>query len=129
MEASSPVNYIQLNNNICQDCGLPLKIYSYEITNQNNEEESIKLQLFCQNLSHKKISQIDFEDYQSLLNNKLNNICKCFFCNQFLGINSQIPYYCYDCQKIICINCINDKHQKEHKNILNYYNLQNYLHL
>ena len=126
MEDEVPLNFTELNNNICQECGLPLKIHSYEKIKPENGIEKIKIQLSCYNLEHKKINEFDFENYQNLIKGNLNKICKCVFCNKILENTSQIPYYCYDCKKISCENCLKDNnHNQEHKNIYKYEDLQN----
>lgn len=122
MENAPPLNLYQININICNECGLPLKIYSYEKNNANQADISLKL--FCQNLSHKKITEIKFELYQKLIDDNLNNLCKCVICNQLINYRDN-TYYCYDCRKIVCIDCINNKHDKNHKNVLQYENLKN----
>ena len=119
MENAAPVNMYQINISICHECGLPLKIYSYE---KNNADITIKL--FCQNLSHKKINEIKFELYQKLINDNLNNLCKCALCNQIIN-NKDNSFYCYDCRKIVCSDCLNNKHDLNHKNTLKYENLKN----
>ena len=122
MENAAPIDLYQININICNECGLPLKIYSYEKNNANPAD--IRLKLFCQNLSHKKITEIKFELYQKLINDNLNNLCKCVICNQLIN-NKDNCYYCYDCRKIVCFDCINNNHDKNHKNVLQYENLKN----
>ena len=122
MENAPPINLYQININICNECGIPLKIYSYEKNKVNPAD--INLKLFCQNLDHKKITEIKFELYQKLINDNLNNLCKCVFCNQIIN-NKDNSYYCYDCRKIVCIDCLNNKHDKNHKNVLKYENLNN----
>ena len=125
MEDTAPIVFGDLNKNICRECGLPLKVYSYEKINQNSDYEEIKLKLFCQNLEHKIINEFDFKDYQLLVNEYLDKICKCTFCNTILINTNEITYYCYLCKKILCSNCLNDKHDKEHKNVFKYDDLQN----
>ena len=116
---------VDLNNNVCQECGLPLRIHSYEKIKQEKEKgiEKIKIKLSCYNIDHQKINEIELEDYQKLIQNNLDKICKCVFCNQILS-NTQIPYYCYDCRKILCEKCLNNDNKKEHKNIFKYEDLQ-----
>ena len=106
--------------NICNECGLPMKIHSFEIVQYNNSNYPI-VKLFCQNLKHKTIIKISFEEYQSIFDESLENVCKCTLCNKFILEKSIIPNYCYTCKKIICSDCINNnKHEKEHQNIFNY---------
>ena len=64
-------------------------------------------------LKIKKITEIKFELYQKLINDNLNNLCKCVICNQLIN-NKDNCYYCYDCRKIVCLDCINNKHDKNH---------------
>ena len=54
MEDGAPIVFGDLNNNICQECGLPLKVYSYEKQNISKDLEKLNLKLFCQNTEHKK---------------------------------------------------------------------------
>lgn len=122
MENAPPIDLFQININICSECGLPLKIDSYEKNNENPGET--KLKLFCQNLSHKKINEIKFELYQDLINDNLNDLCKCTSCNQIIN-NRDNSFYCYDCRKIVCSNCLDNNHDKNHKNILNYEKIKN----
>ena len=128
MEESAPLVFGDLNKNICQECGLPLKIYSYEKFNQNTDSEKITIKLFCQNLEHKNINEFDFQDCHMLINEYLNKICKCTFCNKIMQKttdNPENPYYCYTCKKILCPKCLNNKHDQEHKNIFKYEDLEN----
>ncbi len=104
-------NINNLNGIICQECGLPLLLGPYKI----NESNKILIQFNCRKSEHKKIQMFDFENFQSLINNKLNNIFKCMFCQTI--IESETTNYCKDCQKIICLNCIRNHY---HQNIVNY---------
>ena len=45
MEDSPPMVFGELNNNICQECGLPLKIHSYEKINMEKDSEKITMKL------------------------------------------------------------------------------------
>ena len=106
--------------NTCNECGLPMKFHSFEkiliISNQY-----VVVKLFCQNLEHKTITRISFEEYQSIIDESLENICKCTFCNKLILEESIIPYYCYNCKKIVCSDCLNNnKHDKEHKNVFKF---------
>ena len=125
MENSAPLLSGDLNNNICQECGLPLRIYSYERINPNTDLEKIKLKLYCQNLEHKKINEIDFENYQDFIDEYLNKMCKCVLCNKIIQNTNETFYYCYTCHKIICDECLNNKHEKEHKNVFKYEDINN----
>ena len=104
-------NINNLNGIICQECGLPLLLGPYKI----NESNKILIQFNCRKSEHKKIQMFDFENFQSLINNKLNNIFKCMFCQTI--IESETTNYCKDCQKIICLNCTRNHY---HQNIVNY---------
>ena len=125
MEEGAPILFGDLNKNICQECGLPLIIYSYEKIFINKDEEKIKIKLFCQNEEHKEIKEFNLEDYKLIINGSLDKICRCTLCNKILQDTNQIPYYCYTCQKIICSECLNDKHDKEHKNCFKFEELNN----
>ena len=122
MEDGSTKVFDDLNKLICQECGLPLKVYSYEKINNNNNLEEIKLKLFCQNLDHKTINEFNFKDYHVLINEYLDKVCKCTLCNKILHNSNETPYYCYSCKKIFCLN---EKHEGEHKNIFKYEDLKN----
>ena len=124
MEDGAPIVFADLDNNICKECGFPLRVHSYEKINSNGGEK-IKLKLFCQNLNHKKIYELYFEDYQKLINEYLHKVCKCILCNKILQNTTETPIYCYTCKKIICLNCLDNKHEKEHKNVCKYEDLQN----
>ena len=125
MESDAPMVSGDLNKIICQECGLPLNVYSYEKINPNTDEEKIKIKLFCQNLDHKTINELDFEDYQALINISMLNKCKCISCNKLLLNKDDSPNYCYICKKIICSDCLENKHDKGHKNIFQYKELDN----
>ena len=125
MEDNAPLVFGDLNKNICQECGLSLKIYSYEKINPNAENENIKIKLYCQNLEHKKITEFTFEEYKYFIDEKLDKVCKCFFCNKMFLNTNDICYYCYDCRKALCSDCLNEKHEKEHRNIFKYEDLDN----
>ena len=125
MEDNAPLVFGDLNKNICQECGLSLKIYSYEKINPNTENENIKIKLYCQNLEHKKISEFTIEEYKYFIDEKLDKVCKCFFCNKMFLNTSEICFYCYDCRKALCSDCLNDKHEKEHRNTFKYEDLEN----
>ena len=125
MEDNAPINFLQINNNICDECGLPLKILSYDEIEGNNNLQKIKITLFCQNPDHKKQYECDFEEYQNLFENNLNTICKCVLCNQILQNASIVPHYCYDCKKIICSDCLEKNHDKNHVNVVKYETLKN----
>ena len=111
-------------SNVCNECGLPMKIHSFEIVQIKGNDNPI-VKLFCQNLQHKAIIRISFEEYQSIIDESFENICKCTLCNKFILEKSIIPYYCYTCKKIICSDCLNNKHEKDHKNFFNYNELKN----
>ena len=116
------VEEIFLNQNICQECGLPLIVDSYE---KKVNSEAIFIKLKCQNLEHKKINDLNFEDYHNkLIKKKLNNICKCTICKNVI-INNTNTYYCYICRKIICSDCKINKHNKNHKDIYEFNILKN----
>jgi len=125
MEGSAPINFLQINNNICDECGLPLKIFSYDKIEGDNDSQKIKITLFCQNPDHKKNYECDFEEYQNLLENNLNTICKCVLCNQILQNTSIVAHYCYDCKKIICSDCLEKNHDKKHEKVVKYEELKN----
>ena len=125
MEDGAPIVFGDLNKNICQECGLPLKVYSYDIINKNADDEKINIKLFCPNKEHKTIIDFNFEDYKILIKEYLDKICKCFYCKSILQNTTETPYYCYTCKKIICSNCLNNKHETEHKDIFKYEELQN----
>ena len=125
MEDDAPMNFGELNNSICQECGLPLKLYSFEKINPETDSEEIKIKLYCQNIKHKKIHDIDFEKFQEVINENLDEICKCVLCNKILQNPSDIPYYCYTCMKIICSDCLDKKHEKEHQKVFKYKELKN----
>ena len=116
------VEEILLNENVCQECGLPLIIDSYD---KKVNSESLFIKLKCENLEHKKTNYLNFEDYyHRLIKKNLNNICKCAICNDYIKKN-KIPYYCYICRKIICSDCNINKHNKNHKNIYPFNILKN----
>ena len=112
--------------NTCKVCGLPLKIQSFE-KNLNNIDidTKITIKLICQNLEHKDIIELSIEEYKSLIDESLENICKCSLCNKILSNRNTIPHYCYKCKKIICSDCLKNKHEKRHKNVFNYNDLNN----
>lgn len=110
--------------NICNECGLPMKFHSFEKI-QIDTKNYIVVKLFCQNLEHKTTIKLSFEDYQSIIDESLENICKCTSCNKYILEKSITPYYCYTCKKIICSDCLNNNHEKEHKNVFNYNTLIN----
>ena len=110
--------------NTCNECGLPMKIHSFEKIRINNIIRII-VKLFCQNLEHETIIRLKYEDYQTIIDESLDNICKCTICNKYILEKSIIPYYCYTCKKIICSDCSKDKHDKEHKKIFNFNKLNN----
>ena len=86
-----------LNKTICNECGLPLNLYSYEKNNnRNTNEEEIIIKLKCRNSNHRAINEIKFEDFNSIIKNNYN-ICKCSICNNFIN-NSNDSYYCCKCQ-------------------------------
>ena len=122
MEDGSTKVFDDLNKLICQECGLPLKVYSYEKINKNNNLEEIKIKLFCQNLDHKTINEFNFKDCHLLINEYLDKVCKCTLCNKIIHNSNETPYYCYSCKKIFCLN---EKHEEEHKNIFKYEELKN----
>ena len=97
-----------LNKTICNECGLPLNLYSYEKNNnRNTNEEEIIIKLKCRNSNHRTINEIKFEDFNSIIKNNYN-ICKCSICNNFIN-NSNDSYYNCECQKINCSKCIKEK--------------------
>ena len=112
MEIEALNNINCLNKIICQECGLPLIINSYEMT----EFKKLIIKLNCSNPDHKKIN-VNFEDFKKIINNNLNNICKCIFCQKIIQ-NDKTQNYCYDCQKIICLDC-KEKHNN-HCKIMEY---------
>ena len=113
-----------LDKNICQECGFSLQVYSYPnpYKEKANIQEKKYLHLSCKNCSKLK-NKIEYEDYIKLYQNKLLNICKCCFCNNYININEN-PLYCYNCKKIICYNCSKNKHPKSHQ-LFNYSEIQN----
>ncbi len=125
MEDGAPIVFGDLSNNICQECGLPMRVYSYERKNISKDIEKITVKLSCQNLEHKKINEFDFENYRKLIDEYLHKVCKCSLCSAIIQSTKEAPNYCYTCKKIICSNCLNDKHDKNHKNVFKYEDLQN----
>ena len=113
-----------LDKNICQECGFSLQVYSYprSYKEKANIQEKKYLHLSCKNCS-KLRNKIDYEEYIKLYQNKLLNIYKCCFCNNYISINEN-PLYCYNCKKIICYNCSKNKHPKDHQ-LFNYSEIQN----
>ena len=113
---------ISYDQNICQECGLPLIIYSVEKKEENTDSERIIIKLHCENLEHKAIKNMDFEDYNYLVKNGFDKNCKCTFCNKnFI----QLPYYCYACKKIVCVNCFKIHPINHHDKIRKYDELKN----
>ena len=112
--------------NICKHCGLPFKIHSYEKVNVNENDfsEKIIIKLFCQNLEHNTIIELDYEEYKLIIDESLDNICKCTLCNSIINERNS-PNYCYTCKKIICSDCLEDKHEKGHKSVFDYEDLNN----
>ena len=106
-----------LLNNICDECGLPKIIYSYEIKDKDSDSEKIYIKLICQNYEHKIIDEIEFEEYNNFIKKDNNKKYICKKCNKNINKNS-IPFYCYTCKKIICSNC-NNSSEKGH-NIFKY---------
>ena len=47
-----------LGLNICQECGLPLLLYSYETKEINKDSEIIYISLFCRISEHKEIKNM-----------------------------------------------------------------------
>ena len=125
MEDGAPIVFGDLSNNICQECGLPMRVYSYERKNISKDIEKITVKLSCQNSEHKKINEYDFENYRKLIEEYLHKVCKCSLCNKIIQSTNEAPNYCYTCKKIICQNCLNDKHDKNHKNVFKYEDLHN----
>ena len=125
MEDAAPMVSGDLNKNICQECGLPLKVDSYTKINPNTDEEKIILNLNCPNPDHKEMKELNFDEYQALINISMNKQGKCILCNSIQQNRNDSPYYCYTCKKIICSDCLKDKHEKEHKNIVEYKDLKN----
>ena len=123
-ENNAPLVFGDLNKNICQECGLALKIHSYEKVNPNTENEKIKIKLFCQNLEHKQINEFTYEEYKFLVDEYFDKIGKCIFCDKIFLNTNETPFYCYNCRKIMCKECLNNKHEKEHKNIFKYEDLK-----
>ena len=112
--------------NTCKYCGLPFKIHSYEkvTVKENDFAEKIIIKLSCQNLEHRDIIELDYEEYKLLIDESLNNICKCSLCNRIIN-GRYTPNYCYTCKKVICSDCLEDKHENGHKNIFDYEDLDN----
>lgn len=125
MEDGAPMASGDINKNICQECGLTLKVDSYTKINPNTEQEKIILNLVCPNPDHKAIKELNFQEYQALINISMNKICKCTLCNSLQLNRTEFYYYCYNCKKIICSDCLNDKHEKEHKNFCEYKDIEN----
>ena len=109
-----------LDKYICQECGLPFILYSYETIDNNKDSEKIYISLFCRNPEHKEIKKYNFEDYyDNIIKNNNKKTCKCSSCNKFIKYD-KTPNYCYSCQKIICSDCINNCKIKGHNNIFKY---------
>ena len=112
MKAKAPSNLNLLNKIICEKCGIPLILSSYEKKiNSSINSEKITIKLICKNYNHTKINEIEFDEYNKLIRNNYHKICRCTFCNKLI---ENTPNYCYDCQRIICSNCIFGKHKGEH---------------
>ena len=125
MEDEAPLASGDLNKIICQECGLPLKIHSYEF-NKSDEGNKIIIKLFCQNLDHKKINEFNFEEYNLLVQECIDKSCQCKLCQNVLYNTTETPpYYCYTCKRIICSECLKDKHEKEHTNCFKFEDLKN----
>ena len=84
-----------------------------------------KIKLFCQNEDHTKINELNFKDYQSIVNESSEKICKCILCKNIIQNSNQIPYYCYSCKSIICSDCLKEKHNKSHEDVYEYSKLNN----
>ena len=125
MEDGAPMVSGDINKNICQECGLPLKVDSYTKINPNTDEEKIILNLNCLNPEHKTMKELSFQEYQAIINISMNKKCKCILCNSIQQGRHDNCYYCYTCKKIICSNCLKDKHENEHKNFCEYKDLKN----
>lgn len=109
-----------LGLNICQECGLPLLLYSYETKEINKDSEIIYISLFCRISEHKEIKKYDFENYyNNIIINNYQSVCKCTICNNFIK-DEKIVNYCYTCKKVVCTNCKNNFHEKSHENIFKY---------
>lgn len=125
MEGEAPLVSFDLNKIICQECGLPLKVHSYEF-NKSDEENKIIIKLFCQNLDHKKINEFNFEEYNLLVQECIDKSCQCKLCQNVLYNTTETPpYYCYTCKRIICSECLKNKHEKEHTNCFKFEDLKN----
>ena len=105
-----------LDKIICEKCGLPLKLDSYQIIESNK----LIIRFICPNTSHKTINNLNFDEFQKIINCNINNNCKCLFCQKII-VNDKAANYCNDCKKIICFNC---KGNHSHKNIIKYENQQ-----
>ena len=124
-EGGAPMVFGDLNKNVCKECGLPLKVYSFE-KHKNDHGEQIIIKLFCQNLDHKKINELNFEEYNYFVQECLDKLCQCTLCLKLLWNTTETPpYYCYTCKKIICPQCLKDKHEKDHKDCFKFEDLQN----
>ena len=124
-EGGAPMAFCELNRNICKECGLPLKFYSFE-KHKNDEGEKIIIKLFCQNLEHKKIYEFNFEEYIYFVQESQDKLCQCTLCLKILYNTTETsPYYCYTCKKIICSECLKDKHEKDHKDCFKFEDLEN----
>ena len=125
MEDEAPLSSGDLNKIICQECGLPLKVHSYEF-NKSDEGNKIIIKLFCQNLDHKKINEFNFEEYNLLVQECIDKSCQCKLCQNVLYNTTETPpYYCYTCKRIICSECLKNKHEKEHTNCFKFEDLKN----
>ena len=116
MEDDEILKNQDLDKIICQECGLPLILFSYEQKVQRGDcSKEIYIKLICKNNMHKTINEIEYGEYNNLLKkNFFQKICKCSLCNKFIQ-NNVIPLYCYDCKKIICSDCSKNNHQIKHE--------------
>ena len=116
MEDDEILKNQDLDKIICQECGLPLILFSYEQKVQRGDcSKEIYIKLICKNNMHKTINKIEYGEYNNLLQkNFFQKICKCSLCNKFIQ-NNVIPLYCYDCKKIICSDCSKNNHQIKHE--------------
>ena len=125
MGDNAPAVFGDLNKIICEECGLSMRIHSFQKENLNDNESKIKIKLFCQNEDHTKINELNFKDYQSIVNESSEKICKCILCKNIIQNSNQIPYYCYSCKSIICSDCFKERHTKSHKDVYEYSKLNN----
>ena len=113
MEDNKKLEINNISQIICQECGLPLKLFSYK-ENQTFNSEKIQIKLKCQNSDHIKLIEMEFEEYYNLIKNNPDEVFKCMICKNYI-VNNKIPFYCYNCKQIICMDCLTvHKNKKNH---------------